>query len=469
MNTPARLLAKGPHESMETPKDLQFCLLQLDNVTAILDSVDDGILTVDEHLRITHFNRAAEAITGFPAKEAVGQSCLEVFRQILTGERCAVCGAWEENEYLRAVERVILRKDGTHRSVKVTITPLTARGHRTGIVVTLHDVQPLRDLKAQVRQRYGLHNLVGKSHRMEAVYRLIEQVGDTHASVLIEGESGTGKELVAHAIHYRSRRADKPFVTVSCAALTETLLESELFGHVKGAFTGATYNKVGRFEAANGGTILLDEIGEVSPLIQLKLLRVLQEHEFERVGESTPRRVDVRVIAATNSDLAQLVREGQIRNDLYYRLKVVPIHLPPLRERRGDIPLLVDHFVKKFRAETGKAIEGPTDEAMAALLTYPWPGNVRELENAIEHAFVCCPGGRFSTAHLPAEVGAPEWISAKASPPLKSLEAAERDVLIRILQEAKGNQGAAARALGIARNTLWRKLKNYGIDPKAYQ
>jgi len=448
---------------------LEACLVELGNIEAILDSVADGILTVDEQLRITHFNRAAETITGYPGPEAVGQPCLEVFRQILAGERCAVCAAWEEKEYLRRVERVILRKDGTHRSVRVTVTPLTAGGQRTGIVVTLHDLQPLRDLKEQVRQRYGLHNLVGKSHRMQAVYRLIEQVADSNASVLIEGESGTGKELVAHAIHYRSRRADKPFVAVSCAALPETLLESELFGHVKGAFTGATANKVGRFEAANGGTIFLDEIGDISPLIQLKLLRVLQEHEFERVGESTPRRVDVRVIAATNKDLAQLVREGRFRNDLYYRLKVVPIHLPPLRDRRDDIPLLVDHFVKRFRRETGKAIEGPSEEAMAALLAYSWPGNVRELENAIEHAFVCCPGGRFTSEHLPTEVRAAPGTSAGASVPPDSLEAAEREALIRALQKAGGNQAAVAQALGLARNTLWRKLKNYGIDPKAYR
>ncbi len=448
---------------------LEACLLERGNLEAILDSVDDGILAVDEHLRVSHFNRAAESITGFPSQEAVGQPCLDIFRQLLAGECCAVCTAWEKAEYLRGIERVILRKDGTRRSVKVTVTPLTAAGRRTGIVVTLHDLQPLRDLKEQVRQRYGFHNLVGKSHRMQAVYRLIDQVADSNASVLIEGESGTGKELVAHAIHYRSRRAGRPFVAVSCAALPESLLESELFGHVKGAFTGATFHKVGRFEAANGGTIFLDEIGDISPLIQLKLLRVLQEHAFERVGESTPRRVDVRVIAATNKDLAELVREGRFRNDLYYRLKVVPIHLPSLRERRDDIPLLVEHFVKKFREDTDKAIEEPTEEAMATLMAYPWPGNVRELENAVEHAFVCCPGGRFTPAHLPVEVRTREARSVPGSPPSKPLEAAERDVLIRALQEAKGNQAAVAETLGIARNTLWRKFRKYNIAPKAYR
>ncbi len=462
---------------MEKPKQgpsgpesaLQACLVERGNLEAILDSVADGIVTVDEHLRITHFNRAAETITGHAAKEALGQPCLEIFRQLLTGERCAVCAAWEDKKYLREVERVILRKDGTRRSVRVTVTPLTTGGRREGIVVTLHDLQPLRDLKEQVRQRYGFHNFIGKSHRMQAIYRLIEQVAGATASVLIEGDSGTGKELVARAIHYAGPRADKSFVAVSCAALPETLLESELFGHVKGAFTGATSNKVGRFEAADGGTIFLDEIGDISPLIQLKLLRVLQEHAFERVGESTPRRVDVRVIAATNKDLAGLVREGQFRNDLYYRLKVVPIHLPLLRERRDDIPLLGEHFVKKFRQETGKVIEGPTEEAMAALLAYAWPGNVRELENAIEHAFVSCPGGRFGLDHLPAEVRTTGTISTPDSSPPNPLEAAEREALIRALREEGGDQAAAARALGLARNTLWRKLKKYGIDPKAYR
>ncbi len=452
--------AAGPESA------LQACLVERGNLEAILDSVADGILTVDERRRIAHFNRAAETITGYAAKEALGQPCLEIFRQLLMAERCVVCAAWDDKKYLREVERVILRKDGTHRAVKVTVTALTAGGRREGIVVTLHDLQPLRDLKEQVLQRYGFHNLIGKSHRMQAVYRLIEQVAEATASVLIEGESGTGKELVARAIHYAGPRADKPFVAVSCAALPETLLESELFGHVKGAFTGATYNKVGRFDAADGGTIFLDEIGDISPHIQLKLLRVLQEHEFERVGESKPRRVDVRVIAATNKDLPRLVREERFRDDLYYRLKVVPIHLPPLRDRRDDIPLLVEHSVKKFRGETGRAIEGPTEGAIAALLAYAWPGNVRELENAVEHAFVCGKGARFGPEDLPVEVRLSLQPPTEGGTPLNVKEQVERDAIVRALREAQGDRGAAARALGMARNTLWRKLRKYEIDPR---
>ena len=283
------------------------------------------------------------------------------------------------------------------------------------------------------------------------------------ASVLILGESGTGKELVARAIHYNSPRANGPFVAVHCSALVETLLESELFGHVKGAFTGATYTKVGRFELADRGTIFLDEIGEISPAIQLKLLRVLQEKEFERVGESKPHRVDVRVVAATNKDLWGLVREGRFRDDLYYRLKVVTIDLPPLRERRDDIPLLAEHFVEKFNREMGKKILGGTKEAMAALMAYSWPGNIRELENSIEHAFVLCKGRWFTLEDLPPEIAKsePSDPTVVAEPPAD--EDAERLRILETLKAAGDRPTEAARRLGISRTTLWRKLKKFQI------
>jgi PAS domain S-box-containing protein len=446
------------------------------NVEAVLDAVADGIFTIDEQLRIIQFNWAAEEITGFSRAEALGLSCLEIFRQILAGQECLVCQAMEKREYVRQVEREIVRKDARRRLVLVTTTPMLDAGERrTGVVVVFRDIQDLRDLAEQARGRAGFGGLIGKSHRMREIYRLIEQVADSTASVLVEGESGTGKELVARAIHYGSPRANKPFVAVSCAALAESLLESELFGHVKGAFTGAVAAKTGRFELAHGGTLLLDEIGDVSPAIQLKLLRALQEHTIERVGESQPRGVDVRIVAATNRDLRQLVAEGKFREDLYYRLKVVPISLPPLRERRDDIPLLAAHFLERFRKDTGKPITGITPDAMSALLEHAWPGNIRELENAIEHAFVRCTGTEIALAHLPPEVrGAPRLPRAADENRVPGAEAvrgsvtgsSERERIVRALNETGWNRAEAARRLRLSRVTLWRKIREYGIAPR---
>jgi PAS domain S-box-containing protein len=467
----------GPSEVIGRPA-VEADLVERRNVEAILDAVTDGIFTVDEGLRIMQFSRAAEEITGFSRDEALGMSCLEIFRQILFGQECLVCKAVERGEYVSLVEREITRKDDRRRLVLVTTTPLLdAAGSRAGVVVVFRDVEDLRELSEHAHGRARFEGLIGKNHRMREIYGLIEQVADSTASVLIEGASGTGKELVARAIHYKSPRANGPFVAVNCAALPESLLESELFGHVKGAFTGAVIAKTGRFELADGGTLLLDEIGDTSPAVQVKLLRVLQEHAFERVGESRPRAVDVRVIAATNRSLRQLVDEGQFREDLYYRLKVIPISLPPLRERTDDIPLLVAHFVERFRKETGKSVTGITPDTMSALLDYYWPGNVRELENAIAHAFVRCTGTEITLAHLPSEVrsgprpdaerqnvrGA-EMLATAALP--TPAEPTERERIVRVLNETGWNRADAARRLGVSRVTLWRKMREYGIVPR---
>ena len=447
-------------------EDRATCLLERDGLQAILDSVRDGILTVDPYLRITHFNRAAEGITGFSRAEALGRSCSDVFQQILFGQECLVCKAKLRNEFVQDVEREIIRKDRSRRLVLVSTNPLQdAAGETSGVVVVFHDLQQVREATTRLNGRYRFHDLIGKNPRMQELYRLIEQVADSTASVLIEGESGSGKKLVARAIHYRSPRANKPFVTVNCSALAESLLESELFGHVKGAFTGASYNKVGRFELAHGGTIFLDEIGDISPPIQLKLLRVLETHEFERVGESQPRCADVRVITATNKSLKQLVAEGRFRDDLYYRLKVVPITLPPLRKRRDDIPLLVDHFIERFQKKTGKGVVGVSAKAMAALLDYPWPGNIRELENAIEHAFVRCQGRWVALEDLPLELQVGLARSRGADPlfPAAGRDEAERVRILDALDIARGNKSQAALALCISRVSLWRKIRRYGI------
>ena len=459
---------------------LDTSLVTQRNVEAILDAVGDGIFTIDERLRVMQFNRAAEEITGFSRDEALGMPCLEIFQQILFGQECLVCRAMEKQEYVRLVEREITRKDGRRRLVLVTTTPmLDAEGRRTGVVVVFRDIQELRELTEQARGRAGFESLIGKNHRMQQIYHLIEQVADSAASVLIEGESGTGKELVARAIHRKSPRANKLFVAVSCAALAESLLESELFGHVKGAFTGAVTAKVGRFELANGGTLFLDEIGDISPAIQVKLLRFLQEHTFERVGDSHPRTVDVRIIAATNRDLRHLIAEGKFRDDLYYRLKVIPISVPPLRERREDIPLVVAYFVERFRRETRKPITEVTPDAMSALLDYSWPGNVRELENAVEHAFVRCTGTEIAPAHLPPEIrgtrrlaqteGESRVQDEETSPgpaARTATELSERERIIQALNETGWNRAEVARRLGLSRVTLWRKIRQYGIVPR---
>jgi len=451
---------------MDAEESLTACLIGRDTLAGVLDSVSDGILTADQGLKLITINRSATEITGFSREEALGRSCLEIFRQVLFGQECLVCRALEKGEYVRDVEREIVRKGGDRRLVLVTTTPLLdPGGEQAGGVVVFRDIQETRELREQLKGRSRFHQLIGKNHKMRETYRLIEQVADSSASILIQGESGTGKELVAHAIHYKSSRANGPFITVNCSALVETLLESELFGHVKGAFTGATYKKIGRFELADGGTIFLDEIGDVSPMIQLKLLRVLQEKEFEPVGEGKPRKVDVRVIAASNKDLWKLVQEGQFRDDLYYRLKVVTICLPLLRERRDDIALLVQHFVEKFNRETGKKILGGTREAIAALMTYSWPGNVRELGNAIEHAFVLCKGRWFTLEDLPIEIhkgGVSYQIGVPGAP---DEEEAERLRILEALKAVRGQPSEAARQLGISRTTLWRKLKKFRITP----
>jgi two-component system, NtrC family, response regulator HydG len=316
-----------------------------------------------------------------------------------------------------------------------------------------------------LRQRYNLHNIVGKSHRMQAIFRLLDELINTDTTVMITGETGTGKELVAKALHYGSARAAKPMVTVNCSALSESLLESELFGHVKGAFTGADRDRMGRFQAAHGGTIFLDEVGDIPLKVQLKLLRVLQERSFERVGDSKTFQVDVRVIAATHRNLKEMVRQGEFREDLYYRLKVMEIHLPPLRERRDDIPLLTGHFLNLLNQTYGKNIEGVSQEVLKKLLDYPWPGNVRELQHALEHGFVLVSGPTLTLGDIPAEIAkySPESARApEAASPLKIAALQAQDVL-NALTRAGWNKAKAARLLGVSRPTLYHLIQTYDI------
>jgi PAS domain S-box-containing protein len=359
------------------------------------------------------------------------------------------------------------RCDGVGLPVRVRIV----RAERLGQGVIhgfAHDISELVALRDQLDQRAPLANLVGKNRKMQEVFGLIREVAPMPTTVLITGESGTGKEPVARALHELSGRSDRPFVAVNCAALAEGVLESELFGHEAGSYTGATTARKGRFETADTGTIFLDEIGELGPTMQVKLLRVLQEGEFERVGSSETAPVDVRVLAATNRDIRAAMGDGSFREDLYYRLNVFPITLPPLRARADDIPLLVDHFIELFRARTGKRIDDISRDALAVLLDHPFPGNVRELENVIEHAFVRCAGGSIEVEHLPSGLTArPDDIVAMALAASDPLAALEAELVRRAVDEAGGSRDVAARRLGVSRTTLWRKLRRAGHSTEA--
>jgi PAS domain S-box-containing protein len=426
-------------------------LLLQENFWGILNSITEGILVVNQDLIVTQVNKAASEITGFSSGELLGQPCLEIFRGSLCESQCFMADS-QHGQAAKDVEVEIVRQDGTTRAVAVTTSLLfDGQGLAEGVVVVFRDISEFRLLKEQLKGKWRLANIIGKSPIIQRLFQQIQQVAPMDTTVLIQGESGTGKELVAHALHYYSPRASKPLIKVNCSALAETLLESELFGHARGAFTGAICDKIGRFEAAEGGTLLLDEIGDLSNYLQLKLLRVLQEKEFERVGEVKPRKANVRVLAATHQDLKDLLKKGLLREDLYYRLKVVPIYLPPLRKRREDIPLLVKHFVGKFNKEMEKGILGPTQDAVVALMDYDWPGNIRELENAIEHAFVHAQGLYLTLANFPSELPSDGSNAGKK----------EAEEIRKALKKTRGNKTAAANLLGMGRATLWRKLKNH--------
>ena len=349
-------------------------------------------------------------------------------------------------------------------------------GNFKGVVETVTDLTELSRTRLKVQEVsrklgevYRYDNIIGKSRAIQTVFSSIDSASASEATILIQGESGTGKELVAGAIHFHSVRATKPLITVNCSALSESLLESELFGHAKGAFTGAIKDRTGRFEDADGGTIFLDEIGELSPYIQVKLLRVLQEREVERVGESTKRKVDIRIITATNKDLYNLIRTGQFREDLYYRLKVFPIHVPSLRERKEDIALLAEHFITTQNKKTGKQIKGLGKSALRVMMDYSWPGNVRELENAIEHAFVICSNDAIDVFDLPLEIRQTEYRPVHSTPfssPSQTDYSARkltRENLIEVLGESGWNKAEVARRVGLSRTAIWKYMKKWDI------
>ena len=446
----------------ELKDQIAICMSQRKNLETIFNSVADGIIAVDVDLRVVNLNSAATQITGWPPDRAAGKRCSEVFVPEDGADACDLAAALETGRMLENQDIRIRRPDGETRALQLTTHVLHDEAHGLqGLVAIFRDLTELRALRTALEARSRFERLVGKNHRMQEIYKLIEDIGESDATVLILGESGTGKELVAEAIHRRSHRRSGPFVKVNCSALSEGVLESELFGHVKGAFTGAYRDKPGRFELAHEGTIFLDEIGDISLDVQVKLLRVLQEREFEKVGGTKTQRTDVRVIAATHSDLKQGMAEGRFRQDLYYRLYVVPIELPPLRDRKEDVPLLVEHFVSRFREQTNKAIKGVSPETMSLFMDHDWPGNIRELMNAIEHAFVKCRDGEITASDLP--LGLVRDVRGRGDG-RGDLEVPERELLVSALERAGWNRSRAARMLGMHRTTVWRKMREHGIE-----
>ena len=445
-----------------------------DHTAIILDSIADGVFTIDRDGRITSFNRAAERITGFTREEAVGQFCFDVFRASVCQRECALKRTLDTGKQIVNLPVTILTKDDRELPISISTAVLRDKaGKMIGGVETFRDLSVIEELRKELDDRYTFHDIVSKNHRVRAIFGILPDVAESDSTVLIQGASGTGKELFAKAIHHLSRRAGGPFVAVNCGALPDSLLESELFGYVKGAFTGADRDKPGRFAAAEGGTLLLDEIGDLSPAMQVKLLRVLQEREYEPLGSTKARKADVRVIAASNRDLAELVKAGSFRNDLFYRVNVVRIELPPLVQRREDIPLLIDHFIRRFNARRGREVSGVSDAVMDLLMRHDFPGNVRELENIIEHAFVLCKTGAIQSEHLPLELlskstaGLVAGDGRRAGAPGDDrgtpLASAEAETIRDALSRFGGNKLETARHLGISRATLWRKLRRHGI------
>ena len=438
------------------------------NYKAILESISDGVFTVDDQWKITSFNRAAEVITGVSRTEAMGSFCSEVFRSSICGDQCALRQTLETGTPLINRGCHFINSDGPRFPVSLSTAVIKDdNGVIIGGAETFRDMSEVENLRARLKGDFSIGTIQSRSSAMKSVFELIKVVAPASATVLIIGDTGTGKEVTAKAIHSQSGRDNEPFVAVNCAALPDTLLESELFGHVKGAFTGATANKEGLFKRAGKGTLFLDEIGDISPALQVRLLRVLQEREFEPLGSNTTVKSEARIVAATNKNLKDLVAKGEFREDLYYRLNVVHIELPSLKERKDDIPLLVEQFISQFNARYDLAIPGISPDTCSALQRYDWPGNIRELENTIERATIVCGGNQIDSQHLPPDII--KLLHPSSTPTgepsnfYSSRDGAEKHSILAALAETSTKQ-AAADLLGIHKTTLFKKIKKYEIE-----
>ena len=436
-----------------------------DNVTdIILESISDGVFTVDHEWRIMSFNRAAEAITGIARREAIGRHCWEVFRSNMCEDDCALKRTMEEGTSLTNSTTYIVNSQKKRIPITVSTAPLKDKdGTVLGGVETFRDHSLVEALRKRLDSRFQIGDIISRSDAMHEILAILPMVAESGSTVLIEGETGTGKELLARAIHNASPRKSKPFVAINCSALPDSLLESELFGYKAGAFTNAVKDKPGYFSATEGGTILLDEIGDTSSAFQVKLLRVLEEQAFVPLGTVQKIKSDIRVIAATNQSLNGLVARGDFRQDLFYRINVVRLKLPPLRERKEDIPLLIDHFIEKMNLLRGKSITGVDAETLQILMCHDYPGNIRELENIVEHAFVLCSSGLIEARHLPGNLTGPQFSSSSQDTLTHTLHTTEAIAIMNALKRNNYNRMAAAKALGMHKSTLFRKIKRLGL------
>jgi PAS domain S-box-containing protein len=432
-----------------------------DYLEVIFKHLKDAVIAIDARMCVVEANEAVQTVCGLRPQEIIGKRITEIDNPCSRSCQKILVETLRRKKVFEEHRIECGRINRPRQTVSLTSLPLVDRQNGfMGAVLVARSIGMPSDEEHSLAGRVRFHNIIGRSKPMQAIYGLLENLATTDTTVLITGESGTGKELLAEAIHYRSTRAARPLVKVNCSGLPETLLESELFGHVKGAFTGAVSDREGRFQSAHGGTIFLDEIGEITPIIRLRLLRVLEERKFERVGESKSTTVDVRIIAATNRDLIEQVRLGEFREDLYYRVKVVEVALPPLRDRREDIPLLNEHFCRLFNQSFRKAISGVSEEVLARFMQYPWPGNVRELKHALEHAFVFCRGQTIMLRDLPPEIRESSR-SGRTAPIRRPLVG--RQEIVRALEETGWNKAKAARFLNISRQTIYRKIQEYKL------
>ena len=452
-------------------------MMDKDTTKIILDSISDGVFTIDNNWKITSFNRAAEEITGILREEAIGSHCWEVFRSNMCEGDCALKKTMDQGKSFVSTSAYIINSE----QKRIPITAATSllidkNGNVLGGVETFRDHSLEEELRKELSTRFKMGDMLSRSPLMKKIFKILPQISESSSTILIQGETGTGKELMAKAVHNLSLRKDKPFVAINCGALPDNLLESELFGHKSGAFTGAVKDKPGRFALAQGGSIFLDEIGETSPAFQVKLLRVLQEHEFVPLGGVKPVKADIRVIAASNKNLADMVSRKKFREDLFYRINVIEIKLPPLRERMEDIPLLVKRFITRLNRIHGKSVQDVDKRVTQVLMHHHFPGNIRELENIIEHAFVLCASGNIELEHLPTYL----QTSPSTYPPegstlenlsmaytdnntAYSIKSAEIKTIINVLKKNNYNRQAAAKELGIHKSTLFRKIKKFNL------
>ncbi len=433
----------------------------------ILSSIADGVFTVDSDRKITSFNRAAEKITGIPSSQAVGKHCQDVFHSDIC-ENCLLQDTLETG--IEAIDRPVNIINSQGEKIPISISTALLKnetGEILGAVETFRDLSTIEHLRKELRQSYSLEDIISKSPKMHKLFGILPDIAESESTVLIQGPSGSGKELFGRAIHNLSPRKNSNYVVINCGTLPGQLFESELFGYKKGAFTDAKADKKGKLAFADGGTVFFDEIGELPLSTQVKLLRLLQEREYEPLGSTKPIKANIRVIAATNKDLKKLVAQAKFRDDLYFRLAVVKFDLPSLKEKREDIPFLVDHFIRKFNAKTGKKIISVSPNVMNIIMRYDFPGNVRELENIIEHGFVLCRGSIIKREHLPPELLQPDLDfdrskRIESTPVTESID--EQARIINTIKSSGGNISKAAEILGIHRSTLWRKIKRFRID-----